>query len=545
MPLLGVHCLRTYITIKDILQRKHFEDIEIVAGETGLDRSVKWVHVVDVSNIRNLLNGGELILSTGVAWKENKEIFISIVQQLIESGAAGLCIEIGTYLSSIPHEIIEIANQHHFPLICFKKEVPFVEITQDIHTLLINHQYKIISDLENYSQELNKKLITMKQYDEILLFIHQYLKLQVILIINNKESHFVPKLSQYQQKALIEQIEKMMIPPSSIAKVPIKIFGDQYADLMIISYDRILTEFDQLILDRTATALTQFFLRELYVEEKRKVKEIELMKKWLDGELTKEQILKFLSFHLSTITIKGGVVCLFKLDSQWKYSNLDMTYFKLYFRTILEQNGFSLFSIEQKNMLIAIIINHRSSISWKERLKECLQKVEEYDFHGENEKIAMKMAIGKYVEDLTSFYVSYQSALETLQMQLQETSHFSINFYDDLHIFRIISLLNKHIDLHEIIYEYLEPIITYDKKYNGKLLETLKTYLACNGSKQETAKRLYIVRQTLYHRLEKIEKLIGKDFMDQEKRLAIEFMIFAYTFLQSSERKDVFQSKSI
>src|SRR5690606_19908636 len=116
---------------------------------------------------RNLLNGGELILSTGVAWKEEKEVFISIVEQFIESGAAGLCIEIGTYITSIPDEIINIANKHQFPLICFKKEVPFVEITQDIHTLLINHQYQIISDLENYSQALNKKLLTMKHYHEI------------------------------------------------------------------------------------------------------------------------------------------------------------------------------------------------------------------------------------------------------------------------------------------------------------------------------------------------------------------------------------------
>jgi len=98
-------------------------------------------------------------------------------------------------------------------------------------------------------------------------------------------------------------------------------------------------------------------------------------------------------------------------------------------------------------------------------------------------------------------------------------------------MYRIISLLHQHEDLQEVVFEYLQPVITYDETYNAKLMETLKIYLACNGSKQETAKRLYIVRQTLYHRIEKLEKLLGEDFMEPEKRLAIEFMIMAYEYL--------------
>src|SRR5690606_38986135 len=98
--------------------------------------------------------------------------------------------------------------------------------------------------------------------------------------------------------------------------------------------------------------------------------------------------------------------------------------------------------------------------------------------------------------------------------------------------------------LQEVVLEYLEPVIAYDKKNNGKLMETLKTYLSCNGSKQETANRLFIVRQTLYHRIQKLEKLLGADFMNHEKRLAIEFMILSYEFLISSkqfkEKKEVF-----
>ena len=78
--------------------------------------------------------------------------------------------------------------------------------------------------------------------------------------------------------------------------------------------------------------------------------------------------------------------------------------------------------------------------------------------------------------------------------------------------------------------DYLRPVIEYDQKHGGEMMKTLKVFLACNGSKQETAAKLYIVRQTLYNRLEKLEEMLGSDFMLPEKRLAIEFAIAAYEY---------------
>ncbi|MBS8263931.1 PucR family transcriptional regulator [Mesobacillus boroniphilus] len=530
--------MKSYISVKDLLQRKHFENIEVVAGHDGLARIVKWVHVVDVTKIRNLLNGNELILSTGLAWKEDKVSFLSVVEQLIESQAAGLCIEIGTYSSYLPQEIIDLANGHHFPIILFKQEVPFVEITQDIHTLLINHQYQMISDLEGYSQALNKKLLTIEDHNEILTFIHQYLNIQVVTIFGNHDIQFTPKVSAKEQDELLNIIENHALasPSPVVASMPIQLLGDSKAELIILSRDRQITDFDQLILDRTATALAQFLLRKHYVEEKRHAEETEWLMSWLEGEYSEESIQEYLAYHTPAVKPKGAFVCLCRLDPFEHYSNVDLTYFKLYTRTVFEQQGFTLFSIEKRDYLIFIFLNKRNTGTWKQRMKEGIQKLLQNDTKIAKNKSTPVLGIGKYVEELKNIPFSYQTAMETIRIQKRCSQHEGSYFYDDLHIFRLISHLHKHLDLKEIIDEYLEPVINYDKKYNGKLMETLKTYLACNGSKQETAKRLYVVRQTLYHRIEKLEKLLGKDFMNHEKRLAIEFMLHSYEFLLSSKQ---------
>ncbi len=530
--------MKSYINVEDILVRKHFDKVQVVAGKQGINRLVKWVHIVEVTNIRNLLKGHELILSTGLAWKEDKENFISILRQLIESNASGLCIEMGTHTSTIPQEIIEIADQHHFPIIVFQKEVPFVEITQDIHTLLINRQYEIISRLESYSEALNKKLLTVEHADEILAFMQHYLQLVVLIAYSGKEHQFYPVITIYEQEKIWEVIEtsSRTYAAYSITSIPINVLGEKYADLTIASDGRELTEYDQLILDRTATALAQFFMRELYVVEKRRTEETEWINEWLDGEQSKETISEYLSFHFPKCKPKGAFVCLYKNPAAMQYSRIELTYFTLYFRAILEQKGFSFFSIAKRNTLIFIVLNERSTDTWKQRMQEGIIRLFESDVKVGKNKADTSIAVGKYVERLEDIHLSYQTALETISIQEYLSNGRTGYFYDDLHIYRLISLLHRYMDLRGIVYEYLEALITHDEKYNGNLIETLKTYLSCHGSKQETAKRLYIVRQTLYHRLQKIESLLGADFMDYEKRLTIEFMIMSYEFLQSSQQ---------
>ena len=41
-------------------------DIRLVAGETGLDRSVRWVHISELADPTPWLSGGELLLTTGM-----------------------------------------------------------------------------------------------------------------------------------------------------------------------------------------------------------------------------------------------------------------------------------------------------------------------------------------------------------------------------------------------------------------------------------------------------------------------------------------------
>jgi PucR family transcriptional regulator, purine catabolism regulatory protein len=524
------------LTVADILNRKHFENARVIAGEEGIHRFVKWVHVVEVTSMRNLLNGHELILSTGVAWKDNTDLFVSMVKEFLENNAAGLCIEMGTYVSAIPPEVIAIANNNQFPIIIFTQEVPFVEITQDIHSMIINQQYQKISDLENYSQSLNKRLLTIESYEDILQCIFSALELQIIFRLKNLEYKFVPEISQNEQKTMINQLETVkMSPCNHIASSPIFLFGQEYAELFIYSKDIPVSEYDILILDRTATALAQHLLREMYVEEKKRVEEFEWLYGWLEGEHSLESISEYFAQNGIKTKTNEAVVLITKLIPFKEKITQDGTYLKLLFRSVFEQYGFTVFSVEKRNEITFILVNNRTKKNIKERIKTGIESIIDSEFIRKQCSAKILIAAGNFIEKLHDVHKSYLTAKEAQRILQKMTNKASYYFYEDLHLYRLISKMSKHINLQEFAAEYLQPVIQYDQKYNGKLLETLKVYLECNGSKQEAASKLFIVRQTLYHRLQKLENILGKDFMEHEKRVAIEFMLLVQDYLSASQ----------
>src|SRR5699024_11507773 len=82
-----------------------------------------------------------------------------------------------------------------------------------------------------------------------------------------------------------------------------------------------------------------------------------------------------------------------------------------------------------------------------------------------------------------------------------------------------------------IIIKKIKPIIKYNKKKETELNKTLQIYFKNLGAINETAKELYIVRQTLYHRLNRIKSLLKDDFTHPQNRLMIEFSIYALKYV--------------
>ncbi|MBT2646989.1 PucR family transcriptional regulator ligand-binding domain-containing protein [Bacillus sp. ISL-34] len=530
------------LSVKEILQNKHFASAKVLAGKGGLDRLVRWVHVMEVDSIESLLNGNELILSTGVGWKGGEYTFTSLIQQSIDANAAGLCIELGTYISEIPEAALQLANTYDFPLIVFQKKVRFIDITQELHSLLIKKHYRILTDLEDYSNRLNQLLLSSNPQQRILQLIHEHLKLTVLYITTQGKIEIISKKERAEEEKIIQLFKSNNISKHmSVAHQSVQALNQTFADLFVFSESGSITEFESLILDRSAIALAQSLLRELYIEEQRKTKEAEWVRRWLEGENSAEQIQKYLSELEPNLKSNTYTVLLCKADNIEKVSS-EFNYIKIYCRSMFQQKGIFLLTDIGKNQIIFILINKWKNEDFKRRIQEGIEGLKDSDFLKKYKFSDFGFSVGKFVTNLNEVRNSYTSAKETMNIREKIPNELNSIFYEDLYIFRMVLAAHDQGILNEFIADYIGPVLSQDQQNSGELLKTLKTYLQCKGAKKETAEQLHIVRQTLYHRLEKLYDLIGRNFMDPYKRQAIEVAISAYEYISASQSKSEYEN---
>ncbi|MFI7500191.1 PucR family transcriptional regulator [Streptomyces sp. NPDC049687] len=111
---------------------------ELLAGAAGLDRPVRWVHSSEVYEGANFLDGGELLLTNGFGLTDaDDEVRRRYVRELAARGAAGLAVEVGRSLPSMPAEVIDEARRLELPLLAMHRVVPFVRITEAANRAIV------------------------------------------------------------------------------------------------------------------------------------------------------------------------------------------------------------------------------------------------------------------------------------------------------------------------------------------------------------------------------------------------------------------------
>ncbi len=84
--------------------------------------------------------------------------------------------------------------------------------------------------------------------------------------------------------------------------------------------------------------------------------------------------------------------------------------------------------------------------------------------------------------------------------------------------------------------EILGPMLAHDG--GRELLQTLEVYFEHKGSLTKASEALFIHRNTLIYRLERISEISGLDFEKPETRLAVELALHIYRMFGSTRRPD-------
>lgn len=115
---------------------KNIKDIRVMAGDDGLDNTVRMVHVVEGLAISSFLEGDEIIFTTGIALKDENEL-LELARHSFAQGAACMVINTGPYIEKVPESVLLFADSNAFPVISVPWQVHLPEIMRSF-TLQIN-----------------------------------------------------------------------------------------------------------------------------------------------------------------------------------------------------------------------------------------------------------------------------------------------------------------------------------------------------------------------------------------------------------------------
>ncbi|MFJ4225666.1 PucR family transcriptional regulator ligand-binding domain-containing protein [Microbacterium sp. NPDC089695] len=131
-----------FLTVGDVLSSAAVQRgaPEVIVGGSALDAAVRWVHVSDSAAVARLLDGGELLLTTGAAWPDDDRMLREFTLRLYEIGVAGIVLELSDRRPEVPAAVVEVCAREGLALVVLTREVKFVAVTEAVHHALIAAQ---------------------------------------------------------------------------------------------------------------------------------------------------------------------------------------------------------------------------------------------------------------------------------------------------------------------------------------------------------------------------------------------------------------------
>ena len=114
--------------------------MKLIAGKGGMENFVRWVHIVEDSEVPDFMHGNELVFTTGIGHKGNAWL-LDFVHSLKERSVAGIVVNIGPYINAVPKEVAEYCEHNALPLFAVPWTVRLIDMTYDFcHRIVSNEE---------------------------------------------------------------------------------------------------------------------------------------------------------------------------------------------------------------------------------------------------------------------------------------------------------------------------------------------------------------------------------------------------------------------
>jgi purine catabolism regulator len=529
------------LTVADVLELEVLRAgaPEVVAGTAGLGRSVRWAHASEVPNIAALLRGGELVLTTGMRMPGDDRGVRRFVAGLADRGVAGLVIELGSSLGAVPRSLVQTADARELPVIALHAEVAFVDITQAINFTLQERHIDLLRRVDELQRRFTQLMVDGADIPVLLDAVVAAIGNPVVLEREDGELlfHSAGAGAVDADGAVLtawDRVRRQLpaAPHTVVVEVPT---GREQAPgrLIALALSAPLTLVTRPALERAsgllALATRQARQEEILVARSRG----NLLASLVEGNASEAEIVR----QLATIGIARTPECLvpFALAPSATHRGVrapDEVAWTAVWHDIQQhveaQALIAVGGLLPRRTEIAFVLGVASAAhrqAWADEFQRVVAAALQRHLASPDAGV---LFVGAGCESWTAVVEGLGEVLDASAFPRAGVEGWKDVTSPDLD--RVLWHLGDDREVRAFIERRLGPVLEHDRRRAGKLLPTLEAFVVASGQKSEMARLLHLERQSVYHRIAKIEALLGSSLDDEETRLGVHLALRVLRF---------------
>jgi purine catabolism regulator len=512
----------------------------IVVGSAGLDRELRWAHVLDTADPSGLLKGGELVLTTGIGAGERATDQARWIGTVLEQGAAAVAVELGTtWREHVPDAVTSACRDAGVPLVAFGRQIRFVEITEAVHSAVLHRQFELLRRGEEIHRRFTELILQGRGVPEIMSELAEAVGAPVVLEDAAHELVYYVSGPAGDDVALaawadLHRAEDRGESPGGALIVDVRLMDTSWGRLLALALENALDDFDRVALERAALAVAIDLLGRQHDEHLRARSRGAFLSDLAAGAVDDADARRRAEALGFPGAGRGGLLPVAASwrtpRARWRGEGERPTWTQLSgeLRTALAPLGAGiLLGPRDADLLVLVALGARE---YDDALAEHLADL----FLG----VLDRRGLG--LEDVTLAIGAPAPTWETAGHGLRRvrrsagaaTALAPARWYDARRpgVTDLLHDLREAPELDAFVDEQLGPLLRDTGARSRALLQTLEAYLAAGGRKAQAARALHLERQSLYLRLRRIEELLGVSLEDEDAVLGLHLAVRALSF---------------